>query len=458
MQQHEVTWEPTQKQMLALRYLEDDKTTELFYGGAAGGGKSYLGCAWILLSLIKYPGTRWMMGRAKLKSLKETTLLTFFELCATWGLEAGTDFKYNTMMGVIHFSNGSEIYLKDLFAYPSDPQFDSFGSTEYTGVFIDEGSQITNKAKNIVMSRIRYKLEEFNIVPKMLIASNPSKNFLYYDFYKPWKTKELKEYRKFIPALVGDNKHISPHYIENLKKLDRVSKERLLHGNFEYDDDPARLIEYDSIIDIFTNTRGKEPGKFITVDIARLGPDYTTIWVWEGFHIKRMVSFKKQRTTYTEDKIEKIRKEEGIPRSKVVADEDGVGGGVVDHLSGIKGFVNNSSTIEKKRDKDKHNYRNLKSQCYFLLADYINNGRISCFSEIDPKIKEMLIQDLEQVKRKNVDDDGPLQVIGKKEIKENIGRSPDFGDAMMMRMYFVVKKSGLAFAFGSDMDKTPTPA
>ena len=33
----------TKKQGLALKYLTDKTTTEILFGGAAGGGKSYLG-------------------------------------------------------------------------------------------------------------------------------------------------------------------------------------------------------------------------------------------------------------------------------------------------------------------------------------------------------------------------------------------------------------------------------
>lgn len=48
----------------------------------------------------------------------------------------------------------------------------------------------------------------------------------------------------------------------------------------------------------------------------------------------------------------------------------------------------------------------------------------------------MVIEDLEHMKRKDADKDGKLKIVGKEEVKESLGRSPDFGDALMMRMFF----------------------
>jgi len=438
-----INWTPTEKQAEAFELLEDDETTELFFGGGAGGGKSYLGCVWLLYCCLRYPGSRWLMGRAILKDLKNSTLLTFFSVCKEWGIKKDKQFEYRAQEGIIRFFNGSEIYLKDLYAYPSDPEFDSLGSTEYTGAFIDEGSQITVKAWNILKSRIRYKLEEFGLIPKTLIASNPSKNFLYYDFYKPYKEGTLPVYRKFVRALVKDNPFISKYYIENLKKLDKISKERLLLGNFEYDDDPYKLMEYDDILSLFTNTPEKSKDKYLIVDVARFGDDRTVITYWEGLFMKNVWVYSKQDLLKTEKLIEEKAIQYQVKRNNILVDEDGIGGGIVDHMIGVKGFVNNSKPIENE-DKDRehitHNFINLKSQCYFRLAEYVRLGKIGIYKDVSEQIKNELIEELEQIKRKDPDKDGKLAVVGKDVIRENIGRSTDLADAFMMRMYFELKK------------------
>ena len=170
------------KQTQALDYLEDNKTTELEYGGAAGGGKSVLGCYWQIKRRIKYPGTRGLIGRASLKTLKDTTLNTFFEVASMQGIQNGRHFRYNQQSNIISFYNGSLIFLKDLFQYPSDPNFDELGSLEITDAFVDENNQTTQKANNIVKSRMRYKLDEFGLIPKLLGTCNPSKGWIYSSF------------------------------------------------------------------------------------------------------------------------------------------------------------------------------------------------------------------------------------------------------------------------------------
>lgn len=436
-------WKPSLKQDEAFKFLTDKTTTEILYGGGAGGGKSHLGCTWSVYLCLTYPGIRGLMGRAILKTLKESTLLTFFRVCSDWGLRKDVDYKYNYIDGTIKFlKTGSEIYLKDLKLYPADPEFDELGSTEYTFAFIDEASQVTQKAYLIVMSRLRYKLDEFGLIPKLLTATNPTKNFLYHEFYKASKEDRLPVHKKFVPALVQDNPFISKHYIDNLHKLDRVSKERLLFGNWEYDDDPSRLFEYEKILDMFTNVYNPQfkERKYMTVDVARFGDDKTVITSWSGMLCKTIKVFQGISTKETQDLILAAAAQEGIPRSNIIVDEDGVGGGIVDNLSGIRGFVNNSRPLQKEiNPNNTENFINLKSQCYFYLADLVNTGQIS-INELDPRTKNLIIEDLEQIRKKDPDKDGELAIVPKDKIKERLGRSTDVGDALMMRMFFLLKK------------------
>tara|TARA_Y100000004_G_scaffold196842_1_gene268357 strand:- start:596 stop:1924 length:1329 start_codon:yes stop_codon:yes gene_type:complete len=419
----------TKTQEQAIEYLYDKKTTEVLFGGAAGGGKSWVGCAWLILMCVRYPGTRWLMGRSKLDSLKKTTLNTFFEVCESLKINAGQHYNFNAGSNIITFYNRSEIMLKDLFLYPSDRNFDNLGSLELTGAFIDECNQITEKAKNIVASRMRYKLDNYNLIPKLLMTCNPAKNWVYTQYYRPSKEGKQKEHRKFIQSLVDDNEYISKYYKTQLETLDELSKQRLLYGNWEYDASKDNLIEYDAIINLFNQT-GIKGQKYISCDVARFGSDRTIIMLWEGLHIKKIVTLLKSAINDVVDNIKVLQQENQVPLRNIIVDEDGVGGGVKDYLR-CTGFVNNARPLKKE------NYQNLKTQCYYKLADLINKAQIGIECN-DVSVKNNIIEELEQVRMKDADKDNKLQMIPKDNVKAIIGRSPDYSDALAMRCYYEI--------------------
>jgi phage terminase large subunit len=272
-----------------------------------------------------------------------------------------------------------------------------------------------------------------------LITSNPKKNWIYHTFYKPSKEKTLPKDHAFIKALVQDNKYIESRYIENLHSLkDQTKKERLLFGNWEYDDDPAKLMEYDAITDLFTNQANGQ-GNYLTADIARFGRDKTVLMAWEGYRVVDVESYAETSITDSAKLIEGMSRRHNIPRSRIVVDEDGLGGGVKDILR-CKGFVSNSTPQKVKGEKE--NYQNLKAQCYFRLADRVNQRSIAV--ECNTETRELITEELEIIKQKDPDKDNKVNVIGKDKMKDLLGRSPDYADTLMMRMFFDVKKNRIA--------------
>lgn len=225
------------KQSEAWHYLEDKTTTEVLYGGGAGGGKSYLGCLWHIHRRIAYPGSRGMIGRAKIAALEESTLITLKNVCHEMGYVEGYDYTYNSQKHTIAWRNGSKTILKDLFQYPADPDFISLGSTEYTDAFIEEANEVTLKAFEIVNSRIRYKLQEFDLTPKVLLTCNPGPGWIKDKFIvdKDGNEIELKPYQKFVQSLVIDNpnKNFVELYTSQLKKITSdYDQRRLLLGDW----------------------------------------------------------------------------------------------------------------------------------------------------------------------------------------------------------------------------------
>lgn len=427
----ELTISPEYKQHLAYEALRNPLIDVLYFGGGAGGGKSWWLCESRLVHALRYPCYKSFLAREELKRLTDSTLLTFFKVCAYHKIKSGVHFKFNAQKNYIEFMNGSRIDLLELKYYPSDPLYERFGSLEFTDGAIDEAGEINYMAFDVLKSRVnRHMNNELGVRATISITGNPKKNWTYKFFYKPYKSGELPENVAFIQSLYMDNKYTGIDYERQLSQItDKATKERLMYGNWEYDDDPAKLVQYDSILDMFTNSFVPAGRKCITADIARQGKDFTRIAAWDGFILEEAISMQKNLITEAADKIKELARRRGIPMSQTLVDEDGVGGGVKDILH-CKGFVNNS------RPLDGENYDNLKSQCYFKLANRINNAEIWIKAQISEQDKNFIIEECEQIKKKDVDKDGKQAIIPKDKIKELIGRSPDWSDLMAMREWF----------------------
>ncbi len=438
-----INFRPSIKQHLAWQYLNDKITSEVLYGGAAGGGKTYFGCAWQIIRRLSYPGTRGLIGREVLKSIKGSTMITFKEVCKAFELQWGKDLKYNGQDHVVTFSNGSEIEFRELAYRPSDPEYERLGSVPWTDAFLEEASQITEKAFEVVNSRLRWMLDVYDLEAKTLLTCNPTDGWLYKEFYKPASLKKLSNHRKFIQALVKDNPNpkFVKLYLKQLEKIKDVrTKARLLEGDWEYHTDANTLFFQHHLINCFSNTWILPFGeRYITADVARGGSDRIVIMVWYGFRIEKIVTIEKvddevRETTETAETIIRLAQEHKVPRTNIIIDNDGVGGGVVDLVPGCLPFKNGGSPIPTDvLGEIPENYDNLKTQCIYKLAEKIKAGEIYIFC-LDSTIQGYICQELKAHRKKNLDREKKLQVTPKKEVKVAIGRSPDYADAMYMRM------------------------
>lgn len=439
---------------------ESEHITEAGYGGAAGGGKTRVGCYLAITIAEMYPGSRGAIGRKELKTLRLTTIASLFEILKELGY-ADNDYRYDAQQSVLHFPNGSQIYFLDTAYSPQDPEYTRFGSLEITWAWIDESNETPEKAKSILKTRVGRKneLNGITIKPFWLETFNPNKGHVHRDYYKPWKEGTLPEYRTFIRALPGDNPHLPEAYITGLERSDKVTRERLLKGNFDFDDDPQKLMFYDAISDMTTNTLvNHKTTRILVADIARFGGDKIVFGLYEGLKLYGLYVYTYQGIDETISKLKRVIVEHEIGYQNVVIDEDGIGGGVVDGMRGVKGFTGNATPLPiwdfVKNRQVPANYRNFRSQCYFKLAEMVNNRNISIKitrfeTNIEGYTKEKALSDiaeeLDAIKSTDNSVDGKLAIIPKSEIKEMLGRSPDYADVLMMRMFFELASLPVSF-------------
>jgi len=198
---------------------------------------SYIGCCWLTLSCMQFEGIRMVVARKVRKTLLETTWNTLLDVLKSWGLRRDVNYHINNLAYTITFWNGSQIMAMELTPSPQDPDFNSLGSLEITGGFIDEVSEVSEKAVEVLASRIRYKIAETFVVGKLYMSTNPCltwvrSTFVMDDDGNPVK---LPQGYRYIPFSLFDNPNegFRTIYYNKLSKLrNKADRDRLLYGNW----------------------------------------------------------------------------------------------------------------------------------------------------------------------------------------------------------------------------------
>lgn len=444
----EVAFSLFDRQFECMDLLTDLEHTQILYGGGARGGKSYLGCSWVISQALAKPGSRWLVGRMDLVALKQTTLQTFKTVWRKMGFE-WDDAGYNDNLGMFTLPNGSIVYFKHLKFLPTDPEFDRLGSLDLTGFFIDEAQEVRWKAVSVLMGRLSLTRRDedgvkWETVPKAFFTCNPHKGWVRSQFVKPHREGSLPPYRAFVKALVTDNPEVPPEYVENLMRSgDRVTVERLVYGNFDWAEDDGSIFQPDVLDDMF-RTSAVPGSKYLSVDVARLGKDRSVVWLWDGLRARLVLNKQGLDTKELAEAVRDLEIKHSVPRQNVVVDADGVGGGVVDQLRGCVPFVNNGSPVQPMEAKNNPSYKvqwsNLKTQCFMKLSELMKFGRISVDVGEEQDVRIQLCEELSAHRLENPDSDGKKKLVPKDEMKEDLeGRSPDLADALAMRMWFEVQ-------------------
>lgn len=208
-------------------------TPVLFYGGAKGGGKSYLVRAREIALRLKYPNTKGLIVRRTYPELLSNHIRKFWEeypITKSW---------YTKSEKTIHYPNGSITE----FSYLQNPDdVYTYQGREYDNISVDEITQ----HEEIVFKTLRTSLRTSNIEavkagfkPTMLLTGNPGGighqwvKRIFVD--KEYKPEEHSSDFHFIQAFVQDNRALlnaDPEYIKRLEDLPDSLRKAYLEGDW----------------------------------------------------------------------------------------------------------------------------------------------------------------------------------------------------------------------------------
>ena len=405
--------------------------TQILFGGAMGGGKSWIGCRLLEeyanriierfnLKPTKYPIQLGFLGRYRGVDFNDTTL-------ETWKRTIPDHYYIRPQ--------DKEIIIEDKVKYAyggldSTEAVSKFSSAQFAVVFIDQAEECDRDKIAVLMSRFRLQINGEPLPYKALFTANPKNCFLKDEFVLGSDPKKI-----FIPALPKDNlENLPDTYIPSLKDAFKHRPELLLayiEGSWDSLEGADIVIKDIWIRDAanVVKTYIGRPKHVFGVDVARFGDDLTVCYDMKDTDIVDEMIFGQKDTMYTAGRIH-IWAQEKHP-DLIGVDVIGLGAGVVDRLREMGDEVLEVNSAEKAEEDTK--YYNLRAEMYW------NTGRR--FAEKDIKLtwKGESGEDKDLPRELSAASytirNGRILIEPTEKIKERLGRSPDKASAYLIGLH-----------------------
>lgn len=260
----------------------------------------------------------------------------------------------------------------------------------------------------------------------------------------------------FIRADIKYNKKLlvsDPNYLAGLANQSEEQKARDLGGNWNFmamGDDMIKMIHLQNCFDAPQHTENNV--RYASCDVAFTGGDNCVLWLWIGHHLADLCVTKMDSMATCA--IVKSKLEEwGVDEKNFVYDLNGLGQTFKGYFKRARPFNN----LEAVQPRFKFTYDNVKSQCAYMLAEKMQRAEISFEHEVlerrfsgkgfdGKKLKDILQEERKCIRKDENKADKGWCLIKKEQMKKLCGHSPDFFEALVMRMIFDV---------GAGMPKIP---
>ena len=210
---------------------------EVLFGGAAGGGKSYVQVVDSVIYALTYPGSKQVLLRRSFPELEHSLIRQFLEIVPQ-------DFySYNSSKHTVTFKNGS---ILDFGYCDTDDSVYKYQSQEIDCLRLDEATHFSDYQYRYLRSRVRGTNKFPHLIKATSNPGNVGHVFMRERFIEPApplkpfdapnpNPKRRAERRLFIPCKVYENQFLmdaDPEYIQRLEDLPPDEKRQLLEGDW----------------------------------------------------------------------------------------------------------------------------------------------------------------------------------------------------------------------------------
>lgn len=240
-----------------------------------------------------------------------------------------------------------------------------------------------------------------------------------------------------------------PSYFARLANQSEEKRQQDLYGNWKFkatSDDYIKPVHMDAF---FANAHQKGDGILrASCDLALGGGDNLVMWLWEGDHIQDVHAIRHIDSTTAIAQIRYKLDMWGVDQRNFTYDVQGIGQMMQGFFPKAIPFNNQEAPV----NAPKGTFANIKSQCAFMLADDIIDGKISINPNIlsrkftgtgytNKTLEEILRTECKIIRPDETRSNGGRNLPNKASMRRLIGHSPDFIEALLMGKVFKLKKN-----------------
>ena len=412
-------YKPTPRQREAHLTLAD----ELLYGGAMGGAKTVWLCHAMYNAMQKFPGNRGFIGRKISKHFKATTLLVWREWIPR------ELYIENKSAQTFTFPNGSMCMYGGV--HSDQDEVNWMLSGEFGAIAIDQAEEMTLDEYSNLLTRKRYFIPGYGHPPfRVYLTANPRAGWLKQRFVGPTPEPGTA----FVRALPTDNPHLPPSYVNDLRRLYRHRPELLrayVEGLWE-DIAGFDIVIQEKWVTAAYDRRASYPftKRYTTCDPAGMGDDETVIYNWENARIVDEMIYGQVNEMATAGNIRAMSLKNRS--TDIFVENDGLGSPINSRLEQLldprdemllhRVQMGGAPTLEDSP------YWNMRAEVWWTAGQMLYDGG-PCL----PK-DESLFNDLTVVKYETKPG-GTILIQDKADIKKELGRSPNKGDACVLGLW-----------------------
>jgi hypothetical protein len=452
----------TPKQQQWVDTILSGKYTRMATGGAIRGTKTWMTLAGLIMLMWRFPRSRWAVVRMDLPTLKRNTIPSIEKLRELTGGWLG---ELNQSRWEYTAANGSKLLIIPE-SIQDDPELKAFHGFEVNGFLLEECQELSEKTyfksieragahfippdakqswviaraiKRGMMPSEAHRLFGPEQPPAFIFLTfNPTDEWPRWTFYEPHLAGVLEAPYFYLPTTIVDNPYAPASYLASLEELREKNYdeyERMVLGIWGKVRTANQLISSDMVVASYHVI--PEPGpQREGLDVARYGDD-DSVWT----HITgNVVDEIEDHNGWDLNEVfvrslERIR-DRSIDADYYTIDTVGMGGGPADNLTANGYRVRNFEAgrrpiprqIEETDMRSLFRFADLRTQAWWEFREKLVNKEIR-INVRHPR----LIRDL-TAPRYTVNN-RVIELEPKKETKKRTGKSPDYGDSVVMAAF-----------------------